>query len=168
MGQSNFEVALRVKEKFEAYLLGLIFTILGLSIQTAKFDAGVTAGWLEFLSWLLLLLAGVAGLSRMEYIPELYRLFSLQDEQQNLKREGQKVRLEGTRTLHVLETDKVISIDDYIARAEAGIAKVEEVVGPLQKRVSIAYEIMRWAFIGGIVSLVAARAIGPIGQLIGQ
>jgi hypothetical protein len=38
--QSNTAMAQRIQEKFDAYLLGLIFTILGLSIQTAKLGDG--------------------------------------------------------------------------------------------------------------------------------
>lgn len=47
---SNTAIAQRIQEKFDAYLLGLIFTVLGLSIQTAKFGALPWADVLEIIS----------------------------------------------------------------------------------------------------------------------
>ena len=65
-GHSNTAIAQRIQEKFDAYLLGLIFTILGLSIQTAKFGPSATADAFEVISWVLFLVAGLTGLSRFE------------------------------------------------------------------------------------------------------
>lgn len=63
------------QDKFDLYFLGLTFTILGLSIQTASFGKMVWSDCLELLAWLLLLLSGLAGLYKGLWKPNLYSLF---------------------------------------------------------------------------------------------
>src|SRR5437667_497417 len=109
--QSNTAIAQRIQEKFHAYLLGLIFTILGLSIQTAKFGTSPTADAFEIVSWVLLLVAGLTGLSRMEWTPEVYRLYGIQDEKEELKRAAQRAKMEGMKEVYVAPLKKSVSAD---------------------------------------------------------
>src|SRR5438046_3320901 len=111
---SNTAIAQRIQEKFDAYLLGLIFTILGLSIQTARFGPSPTADVLEILSWLLLLVAGLVGLNRLEWTPEVYRLYGIQDEKEEAKRALQRAKLEGLEQVFVAPLNKSIPVDEYI------------------------------------------------------
>jgi hypothetical protein len=68
----NLEYAIQTQQKFEFYFLALVFTILGLSIQTAKLSFWLQ-GVFEIAAWLSLLASGLAGLSRMEWIPVSYK-----------------------------------------------------------------------------------------------
>jgi NhaP-type Na+/H+ or K+/H+ antiporter len=61
------ESAQGVQEKFEFYFLSLIFTILALTIQTAKFGRSGAEDVLELSGWVCLLIAGVVGLWKMEW-----------------------------------------------------------------------------------------------------
>ena|ERR1017187_3553235 len=64
------EYGMQLQEKFELYLLGLIFTVLALAVQTAKFDnINIIAAYFELVSWVALLISGLVGLWRMELIP---------------------------------------------------------------------------------------------------
>ena len=157
----NLETAIRNKERFETYLLGLTFAILGLSIQTARFGSSVIADSAELLAWGSLLVSGLAGLSRAEWVPELYRRFSIQDEQEEKAREARKAELQGVRELHVLGTRKSVSIVEYIAGAEEGLAKVEAAIAPLSQRVVRTYSVMKYAFVLGLGLLMLARGFGP-------
>ena len=132
--QSNTAIAQRIQEKFDAYLLGLIFTILGLSIQTAKFGTSPTADAFEVISWVLFLVAGFTGLSRMEWTPEVYRLYGIQDEKEEAKRALQKAKLEGLKQVFVAPLNKSIPVDQYIAEASQSVATVQGVVEPLRQR----------------------------------
>lgn len=74
--KQNIEVAQRIQEKFEFYLLALTFTLVGLAIQTATFGTHVGADVAELVGWFLLLVSGIFGLSRMEWTPVIHDLES--------------------------------------------------------------------------------------------
>src|SRR5688572_20620227 len=59
MSQEELKLSISQQEKFEFYLLALIFTILGLAVQTAKFGSHVVADALELCSWAALLISGL-------------------------------------------------------------------------------------------------------------
>lgn len=65
--------------KFDFYFLALIFTILGLSVQTADFTQSQIGAVSELFGWVTLLCSGVIGLIRLERFPLLYQnLFNRQ------------------------------------------------------------------------------------------
>lgn len=59
------KIALEAQTKFEYYLIGLIFTLLALSIQSAKFGPMPLADIAELLGWLALLASGLIALVRL-------------------------------------------------------------------------------------------------------
>ena len=61
-------------QKFDFYLVALVFTLTGLSVQTAKFDGGVYGVAFELLGWIALLLSGVLGLKRLSAFSIIYQL----------------------------------------------------------------------------------------------
>ena len=63
---NNEKQAIALQEKMEFYFVGLVFTILGLSIQTKPTLQPLPWLYVETLGWLLLLLAGLSGLRRLE------------------------------------------------------------------------------------------------------
>jgi len=69
----NLEIAQKLQERFEFYLIALAFTILGLSIQTASFSRNPVPDMLELSAWCSLLISGLVGLSRLEWIPVAYK-----------------------------------------------------------------------------------------------
>ena len=160
--QENLRIAQRIQEKFDAYLLGLIFTVLGLSIQTAKFGASRYADLLELLAWVLLLVAGLVGLSRLEWVPEISRLHSLSDEQTELRRAAEEAQVKGARELNVVPSGKVVSIEQCIADAKASGAKVEAHLAPIEKQAKQKYHLMKWGFVAGLALLICARGIVPL------
>ena len=72
----NIEYAAKIASKFEFYLISLIFTILALAIQSSSFTKVYYQLYFEYGSWICLLASGFIGLSRMEFIPVLYRAHS--------------------------------------------------------------------------------------------
>jgi hypothetical protein len=160
--QSNTAIAQRTQERFDAYLLGLIFTILGLSIQTAKLGTSPTADAFEVISWVLFLVAGLTGLSRFEGTSEVYRLYGIQDEKEEAKRALQKAKLEGLKEVFVAPLKKFIPVDQYIAEASQSVATVKGVVEPLVQRSGKKYRVMKYGFAAGLLALMVARAWEPI------
>jgi len=61
----NQEISIQTQQKFEFYFLALVFTVLGLSIQTSVFSSKLQSA-IEIAAWAFFLISGLAGLSRME------------------------------------------------------------------------------------------------------
>ncbi len=68
--------AMDIQEKFELYLVSLTFTLLALSVQTVSFGNHPTADVIEILGWVVLLISGVIGLFRLQYVPVVLRYYA--------------------------------------------------------------------------------------------
>ena len=80
MSDNERAIANQSQEKFQFYAVSLVFTILGLSIQTANFDGHIVARICELLSWLMLLISGLSGLSHLEWNPVIHVQMVRKDE----------------------------------------------------------------------------------------
>ena len=106
----NLEHAISIKDKFHFYFLALVFTILGLSIQTSKFISN-TQAIIEICAWVSLLCSGLAGLSRMEWLPLGYEHYSELTAQKSFLREantGRKIMDESGKIMAPLEADEFV------------------------------------------------------------
>lgn len=66
----NAPTAMDLQGKLELYFVGLVFTILGLSIQTSKLGGAILLPQVcEIGAWFLLLICGLVALWRMEHVP---------------------------------------------------------------------------------------------------
>ena len=160
--QLNVEIALRRQEKFETYLVGLVFTLLALSVQTASFGVSLAADVLELLSWVLLFVAGLAGLSRMEWIPELYRLASYRVEKEERVRSVKTAMLHGSREVLVVPTGKTVPASEYAARDADAVAKIAAREKELEKVQLGKYRILKWCFAGALAFLIVGRGWLPL------
>ncbi len=59
------KLGIELRQKYELYFVTLIFTLTGLSIQTARPYAAPFFVWVEIVAWGSLLLAGLLGLWRV-------------------------------------------------------------------------------------------------------
>lgn len=158
----NTEIAQRTQERFDAYLLGLIFTILALSIQTAKFGDSPAADASEIVGWLLLLIAGLSGLSRFEWTSEIYSLYGVQTEQESLARAIEEAAtLKGVKEIYVVPLAMKVPAVQLLADAKQSVAKVKDVLEPMHKRNLKRYRVMKWGFVLGLFALIFARAFLP-------
>lgn len=157
----NTEISLRLKERFEFYIIALIFTILGLSIQTATFEASLISDILELVGWLLLLTSGLAGLSRLEYLPVTYDMYAEAE-----KREADGNRVREAKSVGTLEWPvddekdgkKNMPIDEVLIRLENAVNELETKIKKMSCGTRIKYEIHKWCFVLGLISLLIARS----------
>ena len=155
-------IAQRLQERFETYWLGLIFTLLALSIQSARFGAVPLADLAEVLAWLLLLVAGLVGLSRFEYIPEIYRLHSLQVGFEERARAVQKEIIRGVHELYVAPLGKTVRSAEYMAESEASARTVEQRLEPIERRQMWKYRLKKRTFVTATCLLLFARSFPPV------
>lgn len=151
------EYARQFQEKFELYLLALVFTLLGLAVQTAKFGSSDLADTVELLGWASLLCSGVIGLLRLEWVPVAH------------KNHGNRVQIEEQRdylvqranagmNLHpVVDQPEPVPtqqlVDDRNAEIQRSLAREAEIETSISRK----YRFHKWLFILGLFFLVAAR-----------
>jgi hypothetical protein len=70
--QPNTDFANTLQHKVDMYFIGLVFTVMALAIQSAKFSGHVLQWLPEVSGWLCLIAAGVLGLWRMQQIPRIF------------------------------------------------------------------------------------------------
>jgi hypothetical protein len=173
MAKTNAEIAIELRAKFEAYMLALTFTVLALSIQTAKFGTSTVADTLELGGWLTLFIAGVTALLRGEWIPVLYDIQSKIDSTEKRIQEIEAAAVAGIN-LPVVFIEN--SIEQQVPPAQAiqklrnAIAELEKQYRAGEKRIRRRYTVAKVALIGGIGFIIIARAhpnIKPIVDAIG-
>jgi hypothetical protein len=159
--QSENAIAQQTQEKFEFYLLSLVFTLLALSIQTAKFGTAITADALELAGWLSFIVSGIAGLWRMEWVP-LIRIKLAQ--QQGFEGEIIKMKelqLQGQTELIVLENNSRQPISERIQNREDAINLLSPYISKLERKHYIKYYFHVYGLVLGILSVASARAYAP-------
>ncbi|RKY83803.1 hypothetical protein DRQ11_12530 [candidate division KSB1 bacterium] len=165
MSLSEREIAQQSQEKFEFYLVGLVFTLLALSIQTAKFGQSNLSDFFELSGWLSLAVSGLSGLWRLEYIPVIREKLATKDEFAEKLSELRELELKGVQELFVLESNSKQTINDRLSEYERGVAVLDPVITKLEKHGYVKYQIHRYTFVAGVVLLIIARAYIPIKQI---
>ena len=159
---NELEHSRELQEKFELYLLALIFTILGLAIQTAKLGTSRVADSLEVLGWLSLTFSGLSGLSRLEWVPVALKTGS---QLQDIRKERQQLADAAEAGLHlipVVDQPEPANIHEVIANRDDAIGKVEAHIDKMDQRIRLKYDIHKWSFVIGLLLLIAARGYGPV------
>lgn len=159
----NIEVAQKYRERFEFYFVGLIFTILGLSIQTAKFVQMIIPDGFELLAWMSLLVSGFMGLIRIEWAPIVYQYIS---KKKGLSKEIDVINIHkenGTKKLPVVDGE--IGVDELLENKTWALEKVDSNLKDVEKKLSYSYKIRKWLFLAGIILLVLSRGIIPANGL---
>jgi hypothetical protein len=164
--KSEREIALDAQEKFEFYLIGLVFTLLALSIQTSKFGQSSIGDLLELLGWIALLISGLAGLSRLEYIPEIREKYASHDEFKEELSKLQAQKAKGETTLFVVESQSQQPIGSLIENRLIAINTINKSIKALEAKNHTKYSVHKYAFVAGILLVATARAYIPATNLL--
>jgi hypothetical protein len=163
---SERETAQRAEEKFDFYVISLVFTLLALSIQSASFGTSHAAAIIELVGWSLLLTSGIVGLSRLEYIPVIRLKRAMKNEFENEFYEIKKLQLQGETVINVLETGEEQDLNERLAHKQQCIGVLTPDIEQLEAHNQIKYKVFRWSFVIGLSFIVLARAYPPIMGLI--
>jgi hypothetical protein len=162
MANPNDVAAQNLQEKFELYLLGLAFTLLGLSIQTAKFDGPPPQRITELLGWALMLISGIVGIRRLQWIPVLLRYGAARQEA-----ESKIFQIQGSDPQEEIRyLDETVTVGDYIAANRKTILESEAAMAPVSERIILMGNVQTWTVIAGICAVAMARAYVPVSEII--
>ena len=166
MSKSDMEVAHQTQEKFEFYLISLVFTLLALSVQTAKFGDNIIPVIFELSGWLFLLTSGLFGLWRIEYLSiervKLVKLDELHDQINEVKR----LMLSGQEGAYVLSTSENQPLEERIKNLEEGVVLLTPLTKKLETKNTIKYNVHKFTFVFGVIFLVASRGAEPFVKII--
>lgn len=154
-------IAQQTQEKFELYLLSLVFTLLALAIQTAIFGPSIAKSILELFAWLCLLISGLAGLWRLQWVPvhrvQMANRRSIEGEIFKLK----ELQIQGQTELLVLESGTRQPISERLVHRNAAVASYYPLLAKQERRIFIAYNIHQYSFVLGLIAAIMARGFEP-------
>jgi len=159
----NTVAAAEAAQKFEFYFLALVFTILGLSIQTTVFYRWGYQFLFELLAWAALLVSGLAGLLRLHWVPVAYRATARIQQHEELLNRFKKAESEDISVEK--ESGGAFSIQEISAEKEGlsqDILTTKEKLQDIEQSLQLKYGIHKWAFLLGILSLVISRAMAGL------
>jgi len=158
--KNNLDVSIRVQEKFEFYFLSLTFIILGLSIQTSKFGTHAISDGFELLAWISFFISGMSGLSRMRWVPSLYKV-----KDEIIRRERYRDEAKHRESIgesYVIQGDKEKPIGDFISDVAQGVKEVEDQLSKLEAKNDFKYRLHIHGFTIGLFFLICSRGYDPI------
>lgn len=160
--KTDREVALETQSKFEFYTLGLVFTLLGLSVQTAKFESGLCGDVLELAGWMSLLSSGLAALWRLEYVPVLRVKMAQKSEYEEESSKLKQILRDGEPKIFVVREGAYKPIEPMVKNRERAVVVLSDVIEKLDRSSAIKYQVHRWGLCLGIVLVGVARAYAGI------
>lgn len=160
----NIDIAIQVQRKFEFYLVALVFTILGLSVQTST----ITGQWqcfFEIASLVMLLVSGLAGLSRLEWTSVAHKHAGWLQKEENVL----KIFNEGLRGRIVLgpsgERWSMEKLTEEKTQQQEHISKRKNEKEMVEKQLEWKYSIHKWCFAAGVCLLLISRIIVSVNKL---
>lgn len=160
VAERGMEFARELQVKFEVYFTGLIFTLLAASIQTAKFTYSPLANAFEMAGWIALLIAGLAGLSRFEWLPTDHDVQASLREAQDIMDTWRDVERRGGRVVN--ENHEVHDVASILQKQKDSIDKVLLHIKTRDKISGMKHEVRKYCFVFGLCSIITSRACEPM------
>jgi len=162
--EKEFEFAREMQSKMDYYFIGLIFTLLGLSIQSSKFTSFYWQNVCEITAWISLSISGVIGLSRLEWMPVLYRQFGeLYGDKEIKSKLSESVAL-GARLIDpdTMKQHTDEKIKSEIQGYEKLIKNRETEIERINKESLLKYNFQKYLFLFALIVLMLSRFLTKI------
>ena len=161
----NTKIAQEIQQKFEFYLLALTFTFLGFSVQTGEFGESSFAAGAEVLGWIGLLVSGVVGFWRLEWVPVNYNIHAELDTLRDELKQCEALQSKGVQQVPVADVEGTHSVEELIKKKKAQIEKHQGKSEKIEKHSICKYRTQKVCFVFGFVLIILARAWSPICQV---
>jgi hypothetical protein len=156
----QFEAAERLQSQFRFYFVSLVFTLLAVSIQTAKFGDSRVQSASELLGWLLFAVSGLVALSYLEWEPLIREQLAHRDNYDHQLAEARTLRRGGVAAVQLASSGTPQSTDERIANLESSAQQLTIAAKGHLRRAGVKYEIWRWSFVLALCAMLVARG-GP-------
>lgn len=161
----NLEYAREAQDKFDYYFIALIFSILGLSIQTAKFTDALWSNVTEWLGWVCLLIAGLSGLFRIEWTHPQFKLAAKKNTLEREEDRLNQLRERGINSVPVDGSEDLFPVSDLISNRQTTIGKVDKLLGDINRKTGILLKVKRRFFVAGVILIFLSRSEVPIKRI---
>lgn len=149
--------------KFEFYFVALIFTILGLALQTADM-AGlpVVIVIIEIVGLALLVIAGSVGLSKIKWLASTVMMRNRREVVSDLERQIHISQAEGQT--HVLDSGsgRRIPIQEMLGTLKNSEEEANKSLFRLGRRHEVKEHIQWWGFVAAIVLIALSKAAAAL------
>jgi hypothetical protein len=163
----NIEVAQRIQEKFDFFLVALPFAVLALAVQTtlgAPTRIGVIC---ELLGRGALLISGFAGLYRLEAFPRLYQVSAHKFSNEETLSTIRRAQSTGRGNFRASETGAPLDVEKRIADLATNIDGFSEVEKRMLASTARSYYVHKWCLVAGFIFLTVSRST-PLVQWLGE
>lgn len=164
--RENQRLAHELQTKFEFWLIGLIFAVLALAVQTATFTGSKTGQLCELTAWVLLLVAGLIGVWRLEWAPSFYQLGSRRARHEAIMKKLQEIETTGHRSIYDAQSREFQDLSSLMKQVQENIKLVDKRMTPIQQKQLVRYRLMRALVIAGFALLLIARGHDPALNLV--
>lgn len=155
-GEPNAQIAADIQSKFEFYFIGLIFTLLGFAIQTAKPSQIQSVAICEIMSWLTLLAAGLIAMKRIVWSPIVMHGFAAIN-RTNIEIDQIDSNRYTTTHVEIPGVGSNLTHDDAIKWKEQSINKIEQANKKTNKLISGLFKVQFSLFICSLLLLIYSR-----------
>lgn len=159
-----------VQIKFEYFFIGLIFSVLGLSIQTADFESTMSFVKItEIFGWFVLLASGIVGLNKLEGLPKLVLAGDYEQNQKEITRQFTEQAMKNPEIQLIDDEGKLtekVNVSTLVSRSKEREKIYEEVRDELADNHQKKNTFQRWSFYTGTSLLVVSRSTDQIIQLV--
>jgi len=166
MAKSNLELAQQTQERFYFYMTALVFTVLGLSIQTGSFSKSNISDSFEIISWILFLLSGLAALYRLELVSNAYESADGINKLKKERNEILEARERGKKEIFIVEGDETEDIDNYLKELSKKIDILDKHIKSVKESLYRRYAFHRWTFVLGLLCIIIARTYLPLSNIL--
>ena len=166
MSITHIEMAAKTQEKFEFYILSLVFTLLALSIQSAKFQNPSYVNFIELLGWGSFFVSGLAGLWRMEFIPVQHGKLAKRHEIEEQIIQYEEIKRKGISEVSVILTGGTEKIDETLNNNREALVILDNVIDKIDQHNLIKYKVHKYAFVIGLLFVLLSRGYEPLSKIV--
>lgn len=156
--ESGREFAVKFQQTFELYLIGLVFTVLGLAVQTAPTPLVAWISLVEIAGWFFLGLSGVLGLLRLERVPIAHKVNAQVHEARESIAQVQEREARGDLTVPVVGQSERMPVAEALATLRDREEDLVKARARLEYLIPRMYSFHKWTFVIGLALIVIARA----------